>query len=126
MASNSKTYEAPLVSLIVINYNGKSKLGSLLDKCLSSLLNTDYANFEILFVDNNSTDDSVEYVMKKFNDPRIRIIRLEKNYGYAGAVNRALKHAKGEFIAVLNNDVIVNKDWLKHIITFLSSNCSVN
>jgi len=78
-------------SVISLNYNGKKILGSLLDAHLSSLLNTTYDDFEVLFVDNGSSDNSVEYVKANFRDKRLKIIQLRKNYGYAKGNNLALK-----------------------------------
>ena len=64
--------EKPLVSIIIVNYNG----GPLLEKCLSSLMKIDYPKFEIILVDNNSTDDSLEFVKNNFTS--IKIIKLDK------------------------------------------------
>ena len=119
---NGNQLHLPFVSLIIVNYNGRSKLGALLDKCLDSILRTNYPNFEVLFVDNNSTDESAEYVEKKFSDSRLKVIRLKRNYGYAGAVNKGVEMANGDFIAVLNNDVVVTRDWLKYLILALLFN----
>jgi glycosyltransferase involved in cell wall biosynthesis len=64
----------PKVSIVVVNYNGLSSLGSLLYKCLESLLSTDYPDFEIIFVDNASNDNSIEYVKKSFSDRRLKVL----------------------------------------------------
>ncbi len=110
----------PLVSLIVINHNGKSRLKGLLDNCLSSLLQTDYPNFEIIFVDNASNDGTPEYVEAKFNSTRIRMVRLESNMGYSGATNSAIGLAEGDIIGVLNNDIgIVDVSWLTTLVKFM-------
>jgi GT2 family glycosyltransferase len=110
----------PLVSLIVVNHNGKSKLKGLLDNCLSSLLQTDYPNFEIIFVDNASNDGTPEYVEAKFNSTRIRMVRLESNMGYSGATNHAIGLAEGDIIGVLNNDIgIVDASWLTTLVKFM-------
>jgi GT2 family glycosyltransferase len=125
--NNERHYPFPSVSLIIVNYNGKSKLGVLLDKCLESILQTDYPNFEVLFVDNNSTDGSAEYVRGKFSNSRLKVISLEKNYGYAMGANIALKVAKGNVIGILNNDMIFpERDWLKKIIDFITSYSKVD
>ena len=65
----------PLVSVIIVNFNGKTHL----EKCLNSLNKVNYEKFEIILVDNNSTDNSVEFVQKNFTS--IKIIKLGKNYG---------------------------------------------
>ena len=65
------------VSIIIVNYNGKKHL----EKCLDSLLKISYQNYEIIIVDNHSTDGSIELIKKKY--PRVNLIELEKNYGFA-------------------------------------------
>ncbi len=107
----------PLVSLIVINYNGLLFLGDILDKCIESLLATEYPNLEIIIVDNGSTDHSVDYLMKKFSDKRLRIIPLSTNRGYVGGANQGARIAKGEIIGILNNDLIFSPKWLKSLIS---------
>lgn len=109
----------PLVSLLIINYNGRSKLGALLCRCLESLLQTDYPSFELLFVDNASTDDSVTYVQQNFSDSRLKVISLDKNCGYACGANRGVTYAKGEIIGILNNDIIVDINWLRYLVEAL-------
>jgi GT2 family glycosyltransferase len=99
-------------SVISLNYNSRKILGSLLDAHLSSLLNTAYDVFEVLFVDNGSSDDSVEYVKANFRDKRLKIIQLKKNYGYAKGNNLALKFIdpNTDIVVFINNDTIVTKD----------------
>ena len=114
----------PMVSVIILNFNGKSKIGKVLDECLSSVLNSDYPNFEIVFVDNGSMDGSVEYVKEKFNNyPNLKLLKLEKNYGYAGGNNVGFKHTDrmSKYIVFLNNDVVVEKDWLKKLVEVMES-----
>jgi len=101
----------------VINFNGHVKLGELFDKFMTTLLSTRYENLEILFLDNNSSDDSVEYVKKKYKDPRLRVIELSRNYGYAGAANIGVKIARGDIIGVLNNDLVFGDSmWLAKLV----------
>jgi GT2 family glycosyltransferase len=104
-------------SIVSLNYNGRKILGPLLDAHLSSLLNTAYNDFEILFVDNGSTDDSVDYVRTNFSDERLKIVPLEKNYGYAKGNNLALKFVdpSTDIVVFINNDTIVTKDWLTRL-----------
>ena len=72
--------KTPLVSVVILNFNGKD----FLDRCLKSVLNTDYLNFEVVFVDNASTDGGLEYVKEKFgNNARIKIVANDRNYGFA-------------------------------------------
>jgi len=100
----------PFVSIVVLNYNGKHHLKT----CLDSLLKTDYPSFEIILVDNGSTDGSIEFV--RFNYPIIRVIRLKRNYGTAIGYDVGVLEARGEYVAILNNDIEVDPQWLKSLI----------
>lgn len=102
----------PFVTVIVLNYNGKRFLGN----CFSSLgfINYPKSQYEVLLVDNGSTDGSAEFVAKEF--PWVRIIRLSQNFGFGGGNNRGAKFAKGDYIAFLNNDTQVSKDWLIELV----------
>jgi len=102
----------PLVSIIVLNYNGKEIIRS----CLNSILRSDYSNFEVILVDNGSTDDSIEQVEKLFGlDFRVKIVRNDRNLGYCEGNNIGIHYAKGEIIVFLNNDTEVDVDWLKEV-----------
>ncbi len=98
----------PLVSILIINYNGRN----LLSDCLNSLAKINYpkASFEIIVVDNDSQDDSITYVKKHF--PSVKLIESKTNLGFAGGNNLAYEHATGEYIVLLNNDTTVDPDWL--------------
>ena len=100
----------PLVSVIIVNFNGVD----FLKNCLSSLFKADYKNFECIIIDNNSSDESVEYIEEHF--PQIQIIKLEKNLGFAKPNNIGAKQAKGEFLLFLNNDTIPNSDFISKLI----------
>jgi GT2 family glycosyltransferase len=103
----------PLVSIVVLNYNGKQHL----EACLDSLLRTDYPNFEIILVDNGSTDGSVEFVAKNY--PTVKIVRLNRNFYTAGGYMAGVLVARGKYVAILNNDVEVDKDWLRFLVKAL-------
>jgi len=107
--------ESPLVSIIIVNYNGKQNL----EKCLQSLEKIDYQNNEIILVDNNSTDQSIEFVKK--NHPNVIIIKLEKNYGFAKPNNFGAKRAHGKFLLFLNNDTVVSENFLTELVKAISS-----
>jgi len=110
----------PLVSIVVINYNGKQHL----KVCLDSLLRTDYPNFEIILVDNASTDGSVEWVTKNY-PPQIRIVRNKVNLGSSGGYNAGIRYARGKYVAILNNDVEVDKNWLKPLVDILERDSKI-
>lgn len=102
----------PFISVIVLNWNGLRHL----EVVLRSLIRQDYPadKFEILFADNGSTDDSIEFVRK--NWPQIRILKFDRNYGFAEGNNRAVSSARGEVLAFLNNDTEADPGWLRHLV----------
>jgi len=104
------------VSVILVNYNGMSHL----DTCISSVLKQSYKNFEVIFVDNNSSDGSLKYARKKF--PNLTFVVNEKNLGYAGGINSGLTRATGDYIAPLNIDTEVAPNWLRTMVAFLDEN----
>ncbi|MEX2586622.1 MAG: glycosyltransferase [Actinomycetota bacterium] len=97
------------VSVIVLNFNGKQ----FLDTCLTSLVDQDFPKerFEIVLVDNGSTDGSVDYVREAW--PSVRILKLDRNLGFAGGINAGVRFATGEYVALINNDAHAHVDWLK-------------
>lgn len=98
-------------AVVIPNWNGRS----LLEDCLSSLYRQSFKNFEIILVDNGSTDNSLEYVKNNFPSD-VRIIKLKKNFGFAKAINEGVKASNAEYVVFLNNDTSVDKDWLKNLI----------
>jgi len=105
--------EYPLVSIVVLNYNGKQHLKT----CLDSLSRTKYPNFEIILVDNASTDGSVEFV--KENYPYVRIVRLGRNTYTSGGYMAGVLVARGKYVAILNNDIEVDESWLTPLVEAL-------
>lgn len=106
----------PLVSIIIVNWNGKPHLIN----CLASLQKVHYKPLEIILVDNNSCDGSVDFVEKKYRS--VRIIKNKKNVGFCLANNKGYKVSKGKYVLFLNNDTIVTSDFLKPLITTLEEN----
>jgi GT2 family glycosyltransferase len=103
------TARFPLVSIIVLNFNGMDVLLT----CLVSVLGSNYPNFELILVDNASTDGSVEEAEKLFHsDSRVKIVRNDRNLGYAEGNNVGINDARGEIIVFLNNDTKVDANWL--------------
>ena len=105
----------PLVSVIILNWNGRA----FLDDCLRSLKRQTYDNYEIILVDNGSQDDSVEFINTYYKDT-LRLIRLPENKGFAGGNNAGLKEARGAYIAILNNDTEVDREWLHNLINCIN------
>jgi GT2 family glycosyltransferase len=100
----------PFCSVIIVNYNGKH----LLRGCLTAVLSQAYDRFEVVVVDNASTDDSAGYLQTDF--PGVTLIRSQRNIGFAGGNNLGVLHAKGELIVLLNNDTIVAEGWLQGLV----------
>ena len=102
---------APRVSIIILNYNGRNWL----NECLSTILNQNINEpFEVILVDNGSTDNSVEYVRTNF--PQVKIIELDKNYGFAEGNNIGIEHAKGRYLLFVNMDTKAENEWLRNLI----------
>jgi GT2 family glycosyltransferase len=110
--------ESPLVSLIILNWNGIE----CIDECLKSVLKTDYDKIEIIVVDNGSTDGSLDKIGKY---PGIKILALKENLGYAAGNNFGFKQAKGCFVATINNDVVVEPGWLKQPLKLFNEDPSI-
>lgn len=104
----------PLVSIIITNYNNAEDVL----ECLDSIRETTYPNYEIIVVDDGSTDNSLE-VLRKRED--IRLIETGKNYGFIKANNIGIRESKGEMICLLNNDTVVDKEWLGEMVKTISS-----
>ena len=115
----SETDRLPLVSLIVLNWNGRQHL----EYCLPSLLATDYPRYEIIVVDNASTDDSVAFVRENF--PRVQVIVNERNLGFSAGMNVGLQAAQGEIMVLLNNDVEVQPGWLRALVEAMLAEATV-
>jgi GT2 family glycosyltransferase len=103
----------PLISIITVNWNGKKYLADL----FYSISKLDYPQdrLQVIMVDNGSDDGSAGFVRKKF--PGIEIVEPGENRGYAGGNNEGLRRAQGEYIALINNDCIVDPGWLREMLS---------
>lgn len=90
------------LSVIIVNYNGLKFLDACFKSIYKKLINTD---FEIIVLDNNSSDDSCNFIKTHFN--KIRLIESKVNLGFGKGNNEAIKYAKGEYLLLLNNDTIL-------------------
>ncbi len=106
-------------SIIIPNWNGKE----LLEECLTSLAKQTDQDFEIIVVDNGSSDHSVEFLATNF--PQVRVIPLERNMGFAIACNTGIRQAKGDRIVLLNNDTSQDEHWLEELNTALDQHPEV-
>ncbi len=98
-----------LVSIIVLNYNGKD----VLRDCLESISKSTYSPFEVLVVDNASKDGSDQIMLP---DKRYRLLKNKHNLGFCGGNNVGIRAANGEFVVLLNNDTLVHPDWLSEFV----------
>lgn len=98
------------VSVVIPNWNGEH----LLKDCLESLKEQSFKHFEIILVDNGSTDNSLEYVAENF--PKVKILKLKKNFGFARAINEGVKASKAEYVIFLNNDTSADKEFIKNLV----------
>lgn len=106
------------ISVVILNYNGEK----LLPQFLPSVIEHSQTA-TIIVADNASTDQSIKILETKF--PSVQIIQLDKNYGFCGGYNRALKQVDAEYIVLLNSDVEVTAEWLTPMIKLLESNPSI-
>lgn len=108
----------PSISILILNWNGKEDTL----ECLGSLNNIDYLNYKTIVIDNGSKDDSVKAIKKKY--PQVKIIENKKNLGYAEGNNVGIRYAlknKAEYILILNNDTIVDKNFLTEMVKVAES-----
>ncbi len=105
---------SPKVSVIIANWNGEA----ILEACLHSIFeHTQRVSFEVIVVDDASTDRSAELIRTKF--PKVNLIENERNIGYAATNNRALAVAQGKYLLLLNNDTILQNDAISLMATYL-------
>lgn len=100
----------PTISIVILNYNG----GKDVIECLESVRNIDYPSYEIIFVDNASTDNSVANVRERY--PGIKIIQNKNNLGFAEGNNVGIRESNSHYVMLLNDDTIVGKGILRDLI----------
>jgi len=105
----------PLVSVIVVNWNGQH----LLAPCLAALQAQTFTDYELIVVDNGSTDGSTAWLAA--HHPQAQVIALESNQGFSGGNNVGLRVARGQFIALLNNDAEAAPGWLAALVQALQA-----
>lgn len=103
----------PTVAIVILNWNGKHHL----QQFLPSVFRTNYPNFSVVVADNASTDDSVSFLKEEY--PKVELLQLEKNFGFAKGYNEALKQVTADYYVLLNSDVEVTENWLNPIIQLL-------
>jgi len=112
----AKPYKYPLVSVITVNYN---QPGTTLE-LIESLSRITYPNFEILVVDNDSPDEDPYTIKSRF--PGVRLIRSPINYGFAAGNNFGIMGARGKYVMLINNDVVVTPGFLEPLVRLCEDN----
>src|SRR5689334_5583515 len=107
-------HQPPLVSVLVANFNG----AGLLPDLLKSLAALSYKPHEVVVIDNGSTDDSFKILAKY---PSVKVVRSDRNLGFAGGNNLGLTACSGELILLLNNDTVVHPDFLQPLCAYLEA-----
>lgn len=108
-----------LVSIIVLNWNRKQ----LLKRCIDSLRAQTYSACEIILVDNGSQDGSAAYIRENFTD--VRLIENEKNLGFCGGNNVGIRHSKGDYIALMNNDAVMDPNCVAEMVKTIERNKNI-
>lgn len=106
------------IAVVILNYNGEK----LLPQFLPSVIQHS-ANATVIVADNASTDNSISLLEKDF--PQIKLIKLDKNYGFCGGYNRTLQQIEAEYYVLLNSDVEVTANWLTPMLELLEFNNSI-
>ena len=111
----------PRASVIVLGYHG----WHYIEPCLESVLDQDMPldSYEVLYVDNKSLDDSSPRVRDRFRG--VRVIALDRNYGYAEGNNKGFAEARGEYVVFLNEDTVVHRSWLRELVEAVSTSPEV-
>lgn len=109
----------PLVSVVILSYNALD----VVRQCLPSVTRSTYANLEIIFADNASTDGTAEWVKNNF--PEITVVQHTENYFFCRGNNEAVARASGKYIVLLNNDVEVSPDWLQLLVRRMESDSQI-
>ena len=105
--------------VVILNWNGRRHL----ERYLPSVVAHTEGDAEVVVADNGSTDDSLQWL--RLNYPDVRVIRLDRNYGFAGGYNRALREVESEYVLLLNSDVEVTAGWWQPLVEVLDTESDV-
>jgi GT2 family glycosyltransferase len=103
------------VAVVIPTWNGRS----LLEAALRSLYAQSYSDYEVIVVDNGSSDGTVEHLRERW--PAVHVVALADNVGFAAAVNLGIARAHGEYVALLNNDMELDPEWLAELVAALDA-----
>jgi len=102
----------PLVSINLLTYNA----GQYLESCLASVFKQSYPRLEILIIDNQSTDGTIDYLKGLKERAKLRIIFNQKNLGFAAGHNQGIRESRGDFVCCLNQDAVLDKDFIQNAV----------
>ena len=108
-----------MISVVILNFNGKRYL----EDCLTSVLSQTFRDFEVIIVDNGSSDGSAEYLGTNY--PWVKVVKNTRNLGFAEGTNTGIRQAKGEYILTLNNDTQMDNRFLECLERVMKSDKSV-
>jgi len=111
--------QQPLVSVVILNWNGRK----FLEQFLPSVLASTYNNKKIIVADNASTDDSIIFLQQHF--PSVQIIQNASNEGFAKGYNTALQQIESDYFVLLNSDVEVTPNWIEPIIQLMETDKAI-
>lgn len=107
------------LSVVILNWNGRHHM----ERFLPSVVEHTSGDAEVVVADNGSSDDSLAWL--RMNYPRVRVIALDRNYGFAGGYNRALEQLSAEYVVLLNSDVEVVSGWWQPLVELLDGNSRI-
>lgn len=112
-----------LVSIVILNWNGKKYVYD----CIKSILNQTYKNYEIIIVDNNSTDESCEKLLELYkNEESFKFILNKENTGFSKGMNIGIEACTGEFLILLNNDIYLKEDFIETFVQKLNADKDID
>jgi GT2 family glycosyltransferase len=111
--------EYPLVSVIILNWNGDTYA----EESIASILKQEYPEYELIVVDNGSTDSSLQTIRDRFKN-KLCLIENEKNKGFAAGSNAGIRRSRGKYVALLNNDAVADSSWLKELVAIAEAELS--
>jgi GT2 family glycosyltransferase len=111
----------PPVSVLILSCNGRKYLGN----CLHSVLGQDFPcdDYEVVVVDNGSTDGSADYVEEHY--PEVRVVRFDRNHGIDEGINRAIHHLRGRYVGYLHQDAVAHRRWLSELVEVMNSDPTI-
>jgi GT2 family glycosyltransferase len=104
---------------VVLNFNGAATI----ERCIESILSQSLSPYEIILVDNNSTDGSSEQAQRRF--PELHLVQNYRNLGFSGGNNAGIKRSSGDLVLLANNDAILNRDAISSLVDALSGNVGI-